>query len=231
MNGLIQLKVVHGNRLFRECLVQSLSRLDGIRAVAVDPTDPQCLGAIAELSAEVILLDLNLPGQLAAVLARRLREQRVPGRVLLLVSSRAHGNLLECIAAGVHGCILEQSSIEELRIAVQQVVRGEMFCSPEILDTLWKSLLPPQATPRWRQPSVVSQLTGREQEILELISQRLSNKQIAHQLSLSLNTVKNHVHRVLEKLQVEDRKKAVERAQGLPRGKTAYAAGTSETAT
>ena len=120
------------------------------------------------------------------------------------------------MAAGVQACVLERSSLLELRAAIESVVAGDTFCSTEFGKLMFSEVAKLGRAFTWQQPpgaASSNRLTTREQEVLELIAERKCNKEIAKALSVSLYTVKNHVHNILEKLQVEDRVAAVAAAR------------------
>ena len=216
----IHLVIVHRNRLFRECLASVLSRGERFRLTDVDQADPNYLESIQEQDPDVILIDLNLPEQLAVGLTQHIRESVPRAKMILLAPAQAllaHGDaedrLVECLAAGAHGCVLEESSLQELQTAIEKVVAGEKSYSPEIVPSMCDRLVQVARGVSWRERVKSVDLTPRELEVVSLIAEELSNKQIARRLSLSLYTVKNHVHNIVEKLQVENRFKAVEYAR------------------
>jgi DNA-binding NarL/FixJ family response regulator len=131
----------------------------------------------------------------------------------LLSHGDAEDRLVECLAAGADGCVLEESSLQELQTAIRKVVGGERFYAPEIMSSVCHRLVQAARGASWHERTKSVDLTPRELEVVNLIAEGLSNKQIARRLSLSLYTVKNHVHNIVEKLQVENRFKAVEYAR------------------
>ncbi len=220
MTRAIHLAVVHRNRLFRECLSSVLSDGERFRLTDVDQTDPNYLKSIQEHRPDVILIDLNLPEQLAVGLVQRIREGVPETKLILLAPARAvlshsdaEDRLVECLAAGAQGCVLGESSLQELQAAIEKVVAGENWYSPEIVPSMCDRLVQVARGVSWRERVKSVDLTPRELEVVSLIAEELSNKQIARRLSLSLYTVKNHVHNIVEKLQVENRFKAVEYAR------------------
>jgi len=209
----IHLKIIHRNRLFRECLESVLAEDERFDVQSVDHTDPKELETFDQEELDVFLIDLNLPDALAVELTRRIRQNMDRAKFLLLACASSQECLVECIAAGAHGCILETSSLDELDIAIEKVFHGETFCSQEIVQTMFDRLAETAPSAPWHRRAESIDLTPRELEVVDLISDRLSNKEIAKKLSLSAYTVKNHVHNIIEKLQVEDRHEAVEYAR------------------
>ena len=194
-------------------MISALSEVERLHVIDVDYTAPDYLKRVEQEQPDVVVVDLNLPGQQAIDLTRHVRQRVASAKVVVLAYADCQERLFECIEAGAHGCVLDQSSVEELRSAIDRVLRGETFCSPQIVHTIFERLAQTGRESHWRQRLESVKLTPRELEILHLVAERLSNKEIARKLSLSLYTVKNHVHNIVEKLQVEDRFEAVEYAR------------------
>lgn len=215
-----RLVCVHKNRLFSQCLVSLLSseaRFAHFRISEVDGTSRDLPSLVYAERPQVALVDLSLPQRGAAELTRHLREM-LDATVVLIVSAAAEHNeydqqlLLECVEAGAQGFLYEQSSMDELRDALEQVEHGRLYCSHLLMESMMNQLAMFSREARLRRNVKPVGLTRREQEILAWIAEGLSNKQVASKLSLSAYTVKNHVHKILGKLQVADRTAAVRRA-------------------
>jgi DNA-binding NarL/FixJ family response regulator len=190
-----------------------LSQGQAFEVTGDEPAEADLLRRIEEDRTQVVLIDLSLPHELAVHLTEEIHQRFEAVKIVLLTREGCHDHLVECIEAGAHGCILEEASLDELRAAIERVLRGEMFCSPEIAHSMFQRLAEAAHESRWQERSQSAALTSRELEVLHLVADRLANKEIAKRLSLSLHTVKNHVHNIVEKLCVEDRFEAVEYAR------------------
>jgi DNA-binding NarL/FixJ family response regulator len=133
---------------------------------------------------------------------------------MLLVSEAAAEHLVDLAPLGSQGCVSEDALLEDLRAALRVVLSGRPYCSPHLANALFAQLRRVDQGHRWGQYAEDARLTAREREILRMITlEHLANKQIARRLHVSLYTVKNHVHNILEKLGVEDRYRAAQLAR------------------
>jgi DNA-binding NarL/FixJ family response regulator len=155
----------------------------------------------AALRVDVFVLAGDGPG-----LVRAVHERAPDARIVALGISGEEADVLPLAEAGIAGWLTREASVEDLCETVASAAAGEAVCSPRIAASLLRRVaalaadrrLGPTATP----------LTRRQREILALIDEGLSNKEIARRLSIELATVKNHVHNILEKLQVRRRAEA-----------------------
>ena len=221
MDSSQRLLVFHRNGIFRDCLASYLSHDRGYEAKSVNHDQSDEVANWLADTSDIVLLDLGLPNDLAIEITRAVKDAGMKARVLILASHDQH-RLVECIAAGAHGCVLENSTLEHLDEAISQVLRGETFCSPELVASMFSELARFERFAA-KQVSVPKErsLTSREHEVLELLSARKSNKEIAAELCVSLFTVKNHVHNILEKLKVYSRAEAVDVARQQYKMRTA----------
>lgn len=208
-----RLQVVHRSRMFRECLKAVLSVELSIDVSDVDPQSIVDATFDELLLADVILVDAGLPARFAIELIERVRQKGTSTKVLAVVSTTAQEMVTECIVAGAHGCIFEESSLEDLRAAIEGINSRGTFCSQDMIQLVFTRFAEIARESQLRRWVEAVDLTSRELEILKLISFHLGNKQIAKRLSISLHTVKNHVHNILEKLKLTSRFEAVDYAR------------------
>jgi len=206
-----QALVCHRIRLFGECLARALTETATLHCTAIDPQGlvPQLAELPPEAAIHLLLLDPTLAAGDTPLVADLVR-QRFPGcKLLLLVSEAATDQLVELAYLGSQGCVGDDVVLDELRSAIEVVLSGRPYCSPPLANALFAQLRPPDPDHRWGDYLSDARLTDREREILRMITlEQLANKQIARRLHVSLYTVKNHVHNILEKLGVEDRYQA-----------------------
>jgi two-component system, NarL family, nitrate/nitrite response regulator NarL len=201
----IRVLVVSDVCLYREGLAGMLARRENVELVETASGGREASEAIraAGPPPDVILLDARGADVGAAV--RLLRQAAPAAAVIALSVPNREDDLLQHAEAGVAGLVTREASFEELVAAIESAARGEALCSPSLAAAMLRRL-----ALRAQQPPEppVPVLTSRELEVVGLIDEGLSNKQIAHRLSIELPTVKNHVHHILGKLGVERRRDA-----------------------
>jgi two-component system nitrate/nitrite response regulator NarL len=204
---MIRVLIVAHIRLYREGLRDMLSTEPRITVVGTAAGADEAVVALREHAPDVVLLDMAIPDNVWLV--RALCAAVTGTKVVALAVPDVEREVLACAEAGVAGYVTREGSVEDVVAAVESVARGEMLCSPRMAATLLQRVatLALERSPG----SIEARLTRRELEILDLIDQGLSNKEIARRLTIELSTVKNHVHNVLEKLNVSRRADAVAR--------------------
>ena len=126
-------------------------------------------------------------------------------RVVAFAVPETEDDIIACAEAGVAACVTREASIDELVATIERVGSGESLCSPQVAAVLLRRVATLAAA---RSDEPAATLTSREREILDLIAEGLSNKQIGQVLCIQVPTVKNHVHNLLEKLEVHSRHEA-----------------------
>jgi two-component system nitrate/nitrite response regulator NarL len=200
-------------RLYREGLLASLSRqclLEVVGAGSLAVT----LRQLVEMRPDVLLLDLMAKGSL---LLPRQAQLVIPAlRVVAFAVAEVESDVLACAEAGICGYIAQDASGVDLAAAVARAMRGELACSPRISGLLYRRV-GELSTARPRSLSDAP-LTRREREVAGLVSEGLSNKEIARRLRLGNPTVKNHVHNILQKLDVHRRGQIRGTLESRPQG-------------
>ncbi len=131
--------VFHRNSLFRDCLASFLAKDRGHDAQAIDHSESDQVGELLRFTADTLILDLSLPDNMAVDITRAIKDGGLNTRILILVPDN-HERLVECIAEGAHGCILERSTLDELEHAMAKISSGEIYCCPEIMGTVFAEL-------------------------------------------------------------------------------------------
>jgi len=215
----IRVGLIHRNRLFREGLAVVLSQQQDISVVTCLAEAKEAFGDIERLRPDVLLLDFSQRGQEGLQEARQLHEAAPEAKLLLMGLTESESDALACIEAGAAGLLQREASLEELVHSIRAVVAGEARCSPKVVALLFSQIAQEAHTRKRLQLPGLPHLTSRERQILGLIEEKYSNKEIAVRLHIEVQTVKNHVHNILEKLQLHTRREAAwyAREQGLLR--------------
>ncbi len=210
---MVSVLVIADVRLYREGLVQAIGHREGVEVVGTAASSQDALLQFADLQPDVVLVDVTTTDDLAAI--RGVLESVPNARVVAVASPETESDVIAYAEAGASGYVPRNGGIADLRAVITSAARGEALISPRVTAGLLRRLAD-LASADWR-VAPAGRLTPREAEILELIGQGLSNKQIAQRLSIAVSTVKNHVHSILDKLQVERRGEAVARLSGARR--------------
>ena len=197
----IRVLIVDDHALVREGTRQILDLADRVEVVGLAGSGEEGLEVLEGLEVDVALVDVNLPGMSGLELARTLTATRPDVRVVILSAFDEHAYVTEALEIGVDGYLLKTSSGRELVDAVRAVADGIFVLDRAISQRLIRR--------RRRGPDAVNPLTRRETDVLELLAQGRSNKQIAAELQLGLRTVESHVSNLLGKLGVTSRTEAV----------------------
>jgi DNA-binding NarL/FixJ family response regulator len=162
------------------------------------------LEQLSALAPDVVVVDRAMPDALST--AKSIAELSCAKVVAFAIADMDQA-VIECAEAGLAGYVTRDGSVEDLVDAVERAMRGEVLCSPRVAATLFRRLAALSAAAPATAPRE-TELTQREREIGLLIERGLSNKEIARHLSIGTATVKNHVHHILEKLDVRRRGEA-----------------------
>jgi len=217
VEGLTRVLLIHPNRLLREGLALVLPQQQTIAVVGAVAEASAILMELERLRPDVIVLDLSLPGREGLGEARQIHGVFHEAKILMTGLGELASDLLACIEAGAAGYLLQEASFEDLLNNIHAVATGEALCSPKVASVLFSRIT---EAARERDTSKflgLPNLTRRELEILASIDEGLSNKEIAVRLEIEVKTVKNHVHNILDKLQLNGRREAARyaREQGL----------------
>jgi two-component system, NarL family, nitrate/nitrite response regulator NarL len=203
--------IASGLRLLRDGLADALARSTTITVAATAADVEHTRAVIVAHQPDVVLLDIEMPGCLALV--RAVHDAGPSPKLVAFAASDADDALITYIEAGIDGYVTRDGSLSDVVATVESVGRGEPIVSPRLAASLFQHLAGRRRRDDRDNSSRTPELTSRERQILGLVEQGMANKEIARTLGIELATVKNHVHHVLEKLEVSRRGQAAARAR------------------
>ena len=200
----ISVSIVEDNDQLRATLARVLNRADGFRCLSHYANAEDALKDLPRVRPDVVLMDINLPGMNGVQCVRQLKALLPEIQVMMLTVYEDTENIFNALAAGASGYMLKRTSSKELLEAIQDVQRGgspmTMHIARKVVQSFQHSAASAQST---------ENLSEREQQVLDLLSQGLMYKEIAEKLAISYETVHTYIRRIYEKLQVRTRTEAV----------------------
>lgn len=213
----MRVAVVFYNGLFRSCLVEGVKKDSKYDCIGVDPSER---GAedfpIEDVGLHVVGYDSRNKSQASHI--EDIVQQIADSKALSLVVIQSGLNedlkmsIERCVSVGAYGCVSDNEGLEGLYDAMGKVISGEQHLSQCLVGSIFEGMKSSGYGLSGQGGVKGVRLTGREREVLGLVRENLSNKEIAKELHISLYTVKNHVHNIIEKLDVETRHQAVDYA-------------------
>lgn len=212
---MIKVIVFSDIRIYREGLSQVLSDIESLQVVGSESNFSDVIDTIGCLAPDVILLDMTMQGSCQT--AKSILQHFPRAHIVALAAPEDEKNVISCAEAGIAGYVAREASIDQLIDTIQSAKKGEVCYPPKVATYIFNRLRSVAANPTQAEPprldenpeKLPSTLTGRERQITRLMSEGLSNKQISRTLSIEVSTVKNHVHNILVKLDVDSRLQVV----------------------
>lgn len=188
--------------------VSSLLEAWGHEVVGMASNGDEAVELVERLAPDVVLMDVRMPGTSGLVATRRIARDHPDTAIVMLTVSEDEDDLFEAIKAGARGYLLKNLEAAQLRAMLDAVARGEAAISPATAVRIMRELAHPGAA----DPGGPDRLTGRERDVLELVTLGLRNKEIAARLGISENTAKFHLRNILDKLHAGSRAELAARA-------------------
>ncbi|MDX6200852.1 MAG: hypothetical protein QOJ83_352 [Frankiales bacterium] len=205
----IRVLVVDDHALFRRGLEMVLEQEPDIEVVGEASDGAEALEQAIETTPDVVLMDVRMPRRGGIDACTAIKDAVPSTKIIMLTISDEEADLYDAIKAGAMGYLLKEISIEEVASAIRAVHGGQSLISPSMASKLLNEFASMIKRTDERQQVPTPRLTDREMEVLRLVAKGLNNRDIAKQLYISENTVKNHIRNILEKLQLHSRMEAV----------------------
>jgi len=202
MSNPIRILLADDHPLFREGVAHSLSADPDFEVIAQAANGEEAVELVHRLHPDIVLLDVSMNGMGGIAAAEKIAASAPVVRIMMLTVSENRENLMAALKAGAHGYVLKGVSASELRAITRQVANGEAYVTPALAADMLTEFSQPHPIDSF------SELTARETNILELLSQGLTNREIGERLYLAEKTVKHYMTSILQKLHVRSRTEA-----------------------
>jgi DNA-binding NarL/FixJ family response regulator len=208
-NERLKVLVVDDHALFRRGLQMVLKSEGDIEVVGEAADGNEAVEKAQESMPDVILMDVRMPHRSGIEATQQIKDLLPHVKILMLTISDEEADLYEAIKAGASGYLLKEISIDEVADAIRSVFAGQSRLSPSMAAKLLQEFAAMSKRAAEARQLPAPRLTDREMEVLRLVAQGLNNRDIAKELFISENTVKNHIRNILEKLHLHSRMEAV----------------------
>ncbi|HTR68711.1 MAG TPA: response regulator transcription factor [Mycobacteriales bacterium] len=205
----IRVLIVDDHALFRRGLEMVLAQEPDIDVVGEAEDGADAVEKAAETTPDIVLMDVRMPKRGGIDACTAIKDAVPSSKIIMLTISDEEADLYDAIKAGAMGYLLKEISIDEVASAIRAVHGGQSLISPSMASKLLNEFASMIKRGDERQQVPAPRLTDREMEVLRLVAKGLNNRDIAKQLYISENTVKNHIRNILEKLQLHSRMEAV----------------------
>lgn len=209
-NEKIRVLVADDHEMIRQAVVMMLRQEPDIEVVGEAGDGAEAVRIATEMMPDVVLMDVRMPRRSGIEATAQIKETSPTTRIVMLTVSDEEADLYDAVKAGASGYLLKHTPVEEIAEAVRNVFTGQSQISPSMATKLlseFQTMVKKEDKPT--QAAASPRLTEREMEVLKHVAKGLNNRDIAKELYISENTVKNHIRNILEKLHLHSRMQAV----------------------
>jgi DNA-binding NarL/FixJ family response regulator len=201
----IRLLLIEDNRLLRDGIHSILKAHKDINIIAASGDGKHTLVRIKELKPNVILLDLGLRSQNSLHVVEIVKKDFPDAKIIVMDLAPVQADILQYVKAGANGFILKDASLNEFLITIRTVAEGSTVLPPLLVDSLFSQIVDYAVREGKTKLKEAVRMTSREREVIVLLSEGLTNKEIAQKIHVSTYTVKSHIHNIMEKLALHTR--------------------------
>jgi DNA-binding NarL/FixJ family response regulator len=201
----IRILLIEDNRLLRDGIATMLKGHRDIKVVAASGSGESTILRIHELKPNVILLDLGLRSQNSLHIVEIVKKEFPQAKVIVMDLAPAQGDILQFVKAGASGFILKDATLDDFLATIRSVAEGGKVLPPILNGSLFSQIIEHAVDGGRANLNKAIQMTKREREVIGLISEGISNKEMGHRLRIPASTIKSHVHNIMEKLALHTR--------------------------
>lgn len=201
----IRLLLIEDNRLLRDGIHSILKAYKDIVIIATSGNGKNTLLKIKELKPNVILLDLGLRSQNSLHVVEIVRKDFPDAKIIIMDLAPVQADILQYVKAGANGFILKDASLNDFLITIRTVAEGSTVLPPLLVDSLFSQIVDHAVREGKTKLKESVRMTAREREVIVLLGDGLTNKEIAQKIRVSTYTVKSHIHNIMEKLTLHTR--------------------------
>ncbi len=201
----IRLLLIEDNRLLRDGILAILKPQKDIVIIAASGDGKDTLVKIKELKPNVVLLDLGLRSQNSLHVVEIVKKDFPEAKIIVMDLAPVQADILQYVKAGANGFILKDASLNEFLITIRTVSEGATVLPPLLVDSLFSQIVDHAVREGKLKLNEAVKMTKREREVIALLGEGMSNKEIGQKMHVSTYTVKSHIHNIMEKLALHTR--------------------------
>ena len=203
--GAIALVLIDDNRLLREGIVAMVSSQPGFKVLAASADAAEALKKVREAKPDIVLVDFGLEDHDSLSLTATVHAEVPEAKVIVMGLQPVQEDVAQYVRAGARGFIMKDASFEEFFTTIRAVAGGAQVLPSQLTDSLFTQIVRNAGSKDKARAVEAVRLTSRERQVIDLLGEGLSNKEISARLQIAVHTVKSHVHNVLEKLALHSR--------------------------
>ena len=203
--GAIALVLIDDNRLLREGIVAMVSSQPGFKVLAASADAAEALKKVREAKPDIVLVDFGLEDHDSLSLTATVHAEVPEAKVIVMGLQPVQEDVAQYVRAGARGFIMKDASFEEFFTTIRAVAGGAQVLPSQLTDSLFTQIVRNAGAKDKARAVEAVRLTSRERQVIDLLGEGLSNKEISARLQIAVHTVKSHVHNVLEKLALHSR--------------------------
>ena len=201
----VRLLLIEDNRLLRDGILAILKSQTGIKIVSTSGNSESTVLQIHKLRPNVILLDLGLRNQNSLHIIEMVKKEFPKTKVIIMDLAPVQADILQYVKAGASGFILKDATLDDFLMTIKSVAEGFKVLPPILTDSLFSQIVEHAVKGGKVKLKDAIRMTNREREVIELIADGLTNKQIGQKLHVSAYTIRSHIHNIMEKLTLHTR--------------------------